>query len=92
MLNKITGCESRTVPPLYVLMGKIVVKASHWKEFREGRSFSRESSPPQGMSQKTYALVYSHFREITEMRLSQKNGCGVQTGRRSLFDFLEEIL
>ena len=30
MLNKITGCESRTVPPLYVLMVWILAKASHW--------------------------------------------------------------
>ena len=30
MLNKTTGCESRTVPPLYVLTGKILAKAGHW--------------------------------------------------------------
>ena len=30
MLNKITGWESRTVPPLYVLMGKSLVKTGHW--------------------------------------------------------------
>ena len=90
MLNKITGWKSRTVPPLYVPMGKIVVKAGHWEQSWEGRSFSQESSPLQGMSQKTYALAYSHFRGNTEMCLSQKNGCGILIGCRSLFDFLEE--
>ena len=30
MLNKITGCESRTVPPLYVLTVRSMVKTSHW--------------------------------------------------------------
>ena len=30
MLNKITGCESRTVPPLYVLRAVSLAKASHW--------------------------------------------------------------
>ena len=30
MLNKKTGCESRTVPPLYVLMVRSLAKASHW--------------------------------------------------------------
>jgi len=44
------------------------------------------------MSQKTYALAYSRFRAITEVCLSQKNGCGVLPGRRSLFDFLEEFV
>ena len=77
MLNKITGCESRTVPPLYVPMGKIVVKTSHWKVFREGRSFSQESSPLQGMSQKTYALAYSRPCVFMGACLSQKNGCGI---------------
>ena len=31
LLNKITGWESRMVPPLYVLMGRILVKAGHWR-------------------------------------------------------------
>lgn len=41
LLNKITGCESRTVPPLYVLKIGSLAKASHWKQFREGRSHPR---------------------------------------------------
>ena len=44
------------------------------------------------MSQKTYALAYSHFRVFTEVCLSQKNGCGILYGCRSLFDFLEDFL
>ena len=56
MLNKITGWESRTVPPLYVL-----IPAS----FGENRSLGRisgkaeagaETVLPQGMSQKTYEV------------------------------------
>ena len=30
LLNKITGCESRTVPPLYVPRSSLLAKASHW--------------------------------------------------------------
>ncbi len=40
LLNKITGCESRTVPPLYVLRARVMAKASHWGFPREGRSFA----------------------------------------------------
>ena len=36
-------------------------------------------------------LGFSRLRVITEACLSQKNGCGVYDGRRSLFDFLEEF-
>ena len=43
MLNKITGCESRTVPPLYVLTGRSQAKAGHWGNL--GRPiFSADSS------------------------------------------------
>jgi hypothetical protein len=31
LLNKITGCESRTVPPLYAPMPSSLAKASHWE-------------------------------------------------------------
>ena len=31
MLNKITGCKPRTVPPLYVPMVRSLTKVSHWK-------------------------------------------------------------
>ena len=92
MLNKITGCESRTVPPLYVLMAGSIGESRSLGETLGRPIHPRESSPPQSMSQKTYALAYSHFRVITEVCLSQKNGCGVLYGCRSLFEFLEDFL
>ena len=38
MLNKITGWESRTVPPLYVLMVRIVGESQSLEFLWEGRS------------------------------------------------------
>ena len=37
-LNKITGCESRTVPPLYVPYRALLTKVSHWGRPWEGRA------------------------------------------------------
>lgn len=37
-------------------------------------------------------MGFSHLRVITQVCLSQKNGCGVLPGRRSLFYFLEECI
>ena len=85
MLNKITGCESRTVPPLYVLMFLFYGESQSLGISREGRK-KRGSSPPQGISQKTYEVGSPIIREITDgVHLSQENGCGVFIGRRSLF-------
>jgi hypothetical protein len=36
LLNKITGCESRTVPPLYVPMVDPTTKVSHWETGKTG--------------------------------------------------------
>ena len=58
MLNKITGCESRTVPPLYVLKGEDQRRKPVTGETWEGRSSLRKVR--YGMSQKTYALVSDH--------------------------------
>ena len=52
VLNKITGCESRTVPPLYVLSGALLTKVSHW--VTPGRQSAAQGPSPTGMSQKTY--------------------------------------
>ena len=55
-LNKTTGCESRTVPPLYVPMLSSLAKASHWG-IPLGRLMKVWSPNHKGTSQKTYALV-----------------------------------
>ena len=55
MLNKRTGCESRTVPPLYVLRYALLMKVSHW--IIPGRQSVSQGPSPTGTSQKTYALV-----------------------------------
>ena len=84
MLNKITGCESRTVPPLYVLMflfWRKPVTGAPW----EGRK-KRGSSPPQGISQKTYEVGSPIIREITDdVHLSQENGCGTVIGAAAYY-------
>ena len=36
LLNKITGCKSRTVPPLYVPMVGPKTKVSHWETGKTG--------------------------------------------------------
>ena len=86
LLNKITGCESRTVPPLYVLMVRSMAKASHWGIPREGRP-ERGSSPPQGMSQKTYAMDSPTPARLQVVSLSQKNGCGTVSGAAAILFF-----
>ena len=35
---------------------------------------------PHGMSQKTNGIGFSHLRAITQVCLSQKNGCGTVIG------------
>ena len=45
VLNKITGCESRTVPPLYVLSGALLTKVSHW--VTPGRQSAAQGPSPQ---------------------------------------------
>jgi hypothetical protein len=56
ILNKITGCESRTVPPLYVRVARALTKVSHW--IFPGRLPLPPFLPEgQRMSQKTYATL-----------------------------------
>ena len=86
MLNKITGCESRTVPPLYVLW-RILWRKPVTGDTREGRICCEVS---QGMSQKTYALVAPVSACLRKREMSQKNGCGADQWHRSLFAFQEE--
>ena len=81
ILNKITGCESRTVPPLYVRVARALTKVSHW-------SFSGKAAPaalsPRRATHKSEDLrnaLFSHIpRTYGMVRLSQKNGCGVIFG------------
>ena len=78
LLNKITGCESRTVPPLYVLMVRVMAKASHWGVPREGRSLPRKEQSSARHESEDLRIGFSHaLRVYGVLRLSQKNGCGV---------------
>jgi hypothetical protein len=43
MLNKITGCESRTVPPLYVLMVRFFGESQSLEILWEGETKRRET-------------------------------------------------
>lgn len=82
LLNKTTGCKSRTVPPLYML----VVRS-----FGESRSlgFSREGGAsrghPRGMSQKTYGKVTSPGCVITVRCFVAETRLRRLCGRRSNF-------
>ena len=74
MLNKRTGCKSRTVPPLCVPEESF---------FGESRSLGKPGKAERfveklhkGMSQKTYEEEPSAHRGTTVCALSQKNGCG----------------
>ena len=89
MLNKITGCDSRTVPPLYVL---VPVSTGESRSLGEDPGKAEIGGPQsQGTSQKTYEVVSPIACVLWAVCLSQKNGCGVFVGRRSLFDFLEVL-
>jgi len=43
LLNKITGWESRTVPPLYMLRERPMVKTSHWGDPGRHGFFARSA-------------------------------------------------
>ena len=64
MLNKITGCESRTVPPLYVLMAGLTGESQPLE--KSGKANPAAEKAPQGMSQKTYALVLRWLRNYSQ--------------------------
>ena len=66
MLNKITGWESRTVPPLNVLI-PCFFGESQSLESSSGKAKEGVVPQPQGMSQKTYELVSSHLCVIMEV-------------------------
>ena len=87
MLNKITGCESRTVPPLYVLMFSFMAKAGHWEFSREGKRKTRKQSSARHKSEDLRSWLSHRSRDYGRCALSQKNGCGVFCGRRSLSCF-----
>ena len=55
MLNKIIGCKSRTVPPLYVLIPCFFGESQSLEH--SGKAKEGVVPQPQGMSQKTYELV-----------------------------------
>ena len=70
LLTKITGCESRTVPPLYVPMVDPTMKVSHWETGKTGSPLFASTS------QKTYANSLSPLlARYGKCDLSQKNGC-----------------
>ena len=81
MLNKTTGCESRTVPPLYVLM-----RRSNDESQSLGITLGRQSAArlfPANARHESEDLRngFSHSpRDYGGVRLSQKNGCGVIFG------------
>ena len=88
MLNKITGCKPRTVPPLYVPMARSLTKVSHW-------DIPGKAEPPQHPqickheSEDLRNALFSHIPRFYGMvRLSQKNGCGALSGA-AVFFFME---
>ena len=91
MLNKITGCESRTVPPLYVLT-VLPFGESRSLGNREGGQDRRVLQPLQGTSQKTYGMsspilcVFTEGVLVAEKRL--RHQCLVPQPNH----FQEEIL
>ena len=91
MLNKITGCESRTVPPLYVLTVLPFGESRSLGNW-EGGQDRRVSQPLQGTSQKTYGMsspilcVFTEGVLVAEKRLRHHFWC------RSRIIFQEETL
>ena len=76
LLNKITGCESRTVPPLYVPMVLIFDESQSLE--KSGKAISIAAS--QSCKHESEDLRYGDFPFSAcygEVRLSQKNGCGI---------------
>ena len=75
MLNKRTGCESRTVPPLYVL---VPVSTGESRSLGEDPGKAEIGGPQsQGTSQKTYEVDSPTVCVLWAVCLSQKIGCGV---------------
>ena len=92
MLNKITGCESRTVPPLYMLRSLFGESQSLGMTLGR-RGDARVAPDPQGMSQKTYEVssptvcVFMDGVLVAEKRLRHsKKEC------RSLFVFRRKTI
>lgn len=56
LLNKITGCKSRTVPPLYVPRHALLMKISHWVTPGKAERKLLMSPASESTSQKTYAM------------------------------------
>ena len=85
VLNKITGCESRTVPPLYVLTGRIKGESRSLGE--PGKAILSAEEILLGMSQKTYALVSPHPCVNMGVCCRRKTAAVLFFRHRSLFAF-----
>ena len=65
MLNKITGCESRTVPPLYVLIPFFFGESQSLEIFREGEG--RCGPPTTRHESEDLRIGFSHLCVIMEV-------------------------
>lgn len=82
LLNKTTGCESRTVPPLYVPMARSLTKVSHW--IFPGRPSRRDVPSTASTSQKTYGTDLPASRAITGAVLVAEKRPRRLLGRRGI--------
>ena len=72
LLNKIIGCDSRTVPPLYLL--NRFQGESRPLIFGKAGNGVGKATVPAGISQKTYTVPFSADCEVQSVRLSRKTG------------------
>ena len=88
VLNKITGCESRTVPPLYVLIPHSFGESQSLRDSLGRQKRSAEVVHPQGMSQKTYEVSSPTVCAFMDgVLVAEKRLRRLSSGRRSLFVF-----
>jgi hypothetical protein len=85
LLNKIIGCDSRTVPPLYIQGMLLLAKASHWETGKAEACGGRSSQLYE--SEDLHIGFSLCLRVYGQSALSQKNGCGTYPRCRSLIVF-----
>jgi hypothetical protein len=92
-LNKITGCNSRTVPPLYVSASRLLVKTGHWEIPGKAEPVVQSKQPLcTGTSQKTYGAGFFHPLRDYKGRVCRRKTAAAPILGAAVFYFQEEFL
>jgi hypothetical protein len=90
MLNKTTGCDSRTVPPLYAQSSFLLAKASHWKSPGRQKGSQKHPLPMRESEDLRFGFSPTPAR-LWGSESSRKHGRGTENGAAAIL-FLEELI